>query len=68
MKTVVLLALLGHSQARYQSLASAVDADSFDGSSDTAPSTALKPGDAAEPINKVEASPEMETAKGEAKK
>ena len=58
--SVAILALLAPSSARYQSLASIVDADSFeDEVRDTEPSTALLPGDAAEPIGKIELSPEM---------
>ena len=64
--TIAIIALLTPSEARYLSMAQEVDADSFD--KDTEPSKALLPGDAAEPIEKVEASPEMEVSKSETKR
>lgn len=57
--SIAVIALLTPSNARYQSLASIINADSFDEVPDTAASTALLPGDAAEPLDKMEVSPEM---------
>ena len=60
--SIAVIALLSTNARHHgaQSLASIIDADSFDEVPDTVTSTALLPGDAAEPLNQVVISPEME--------